>query len=301
MAEIADWRLTDKGGAVKKTGGRVATAQTNWWQVVLGSFAPGAGDPNILLATEQNREKVDRIKAELEDRGLLLQARGDLFPEEADEGSLADAQRVAAVFDIRDAILLDAAEALFNVEAGVGRRHPTRTRREARAEAMLFTDPADRSGGGGAGGGPKYVAPDRRVVEEFVGDKQIVLTGKRQPELNATVNAYMVDHRRQWEGQSVDPKQTVLEMIRGTTEYKRIHTLRGEATDENTWVNRRQDRLTQLGLTAKAAEARGIELAATGASLVDIGAGKFQAGKGRKDITMMNRLEKVAEQVGSAL
>jgi hypothetical protein len=166
-----------------------------------------------------------------------------------------------------------------------------------------FTDPGSGrppSGGGGSGRA-RYVAPDRRLVEEFVGDKMIVLTGKRQPELQKIVDAYMSADRKAYEGKSIDPKAEVMEKIRDLSEYKRIHKLRGEATDENTWVNQRQQRLQQLGVTSAAAGARGIDLAAVGTNLNDIDAGKFQLGRGRKDITLMNRLEKVAQQVGGTL
>lgn len=169
--------------------------------------------------------------------------------------------------------------------------------------SIFFTDPAGGSGSGsGRGAGaPAYVAPDRRTVEEFIGDKMIVLTGKRQPELQKFVDNFMRDAKKQWEGGSIDPQATALEDIRGTAEYKRIHTLRVDSMDENTWVNARQARLTQLGLGAAAAEARGIELAVTGTNLNDIDIGKFQIGRGRKDITLMNRLEKVAEQIAGQL
>ena len=165
----------------------------------------------------------------------------------------------------------------------------------------IFTDPGDRGRSGSGRGGPQYVGPDRRTIEEFVGDKMIVLTGKRQPELQAIVDKYMKDHKAQSEGASIDPGFGVLSNIRELAEYKRIHTLRAEATDENTWVNRRQDRLTQLGVGQKAAAARGIELAAIGTNLVDIDVGKFQMGRGRKDITLMNQLAKTADQMGRLL
>ena len=165
-----------------------------------------------------------------------------------------------------------------------------------------FTDPGDRSPTGGRGGSrPKYPAPDRRTVEEWVGDKLIILTGAKQPELQKIVDSYLKAHKAQWEGKAIDPAAEAIEKIRGLGEYKRIHTLRPDAADEDTWVSSRQNRLTQLGVGAKDAASRGIALAATGANTVDIDAGKFQIGKGRKDITMMNRLEKVAEQVAGNL
>lgn len=308
-AQIADWRLPSKGSAARKKGGKSEPVQTSWWLSALtavgGAFTEGLGAPNLLEVASEDKERAEAMKGDLEDKGLLLEDRSELFSDAGGSNEVAEA--FAFVTDWRDAILLASAEAAFDFQTGTGRRSPTRVRNQARAAASerarlaLFDDPAGGGGGGSGAARPVYVAPDRRVVEEFVGDKQIVLTGRRRPELNSIVDAYMADHRRQWEGKSVDPKQTVMERIRGTAEYKRIHTLRGEAADENSWVNARQDRLMQLGVGAKAAEARGIELAATGASLANIDVGKFQAGRGRKDITMMRRLEKVAEQIGGQI
>ena len=42
-------------------------------------------------------------------------------------------------------------------------------------------------------------------------------------------------------------------------------------------------------------------MAATGAAVADIDAGKFQMGRGRKDITLMNRLEKAAAGIARRL
>ena len=199
----------------------------------------------------------------------------------------------------RDAILLEAAEQYFNksesqfqYESPIGPPGPP--------PPNFFTEPAGGSGSGGRGG-PKYVAPDRRQVEEYVGDKMIVLTGKRQPELGKFVDKYLAAAKAAFEGKSIDPASETLENIRGLAEYKRIHTLRAEGTDENTWVNRRTQRLEQLGMGSGAAAARGIELAATGATLANIDIGKAQTARGRKDITLFNRLEKVAAGIGSRL
>lgn len=314
---IADWRTASGEGSAgrvpaRKVGDTEPTAPvTNWWDPLnvenllkLGAITTAVAQPGLgLLAAIPYylRGEADRnaLIDEAREEGSLLEDRSEEF---GPEGNVDVAQAFAIVTDIRDAILLNAAEGLLD---STGKRNPTRVRvaRRAAERLALFEDPAggDSGGGGGGRGGPVYVAPDRRIVEEFVGDKMIVLTGRRQPELQAVVDAYMRDHRRQWEGKSVDPQATVLEQIRNSKEYKRIHELRAESADENTWVNQRQDRLTQLGLTSAAAEARGIELAAVGTNLNDIDIGKFQIGRGRKDITLMRRLEEVAGQIGSVI
>ena len=231
--------------------------------------------------------------------------RGDtMFGYDTDEVlASAAANEGLDITVFRDAILLEAAEQYYNknasdfqYESPIGPPGPNSI------EAYnYFNDPANRSGSGSGSRGPQYVAPDRRQVEEYVGDKMIVLTGKRQPELSKFVDAYLADAKAAFEGASVDPAMGVLENIRGTAEYKRIHTLRDEATDENTWVNRRQQRLEQLGLSSAQAGGRGIELAATGANLNDIDTGKLQTARGRKDITLMNTIEQTAKTIGGLL
>ena len=200
----------------------------------------------------------------------------------------------------RDAILLDAAEQYFNSQSSPF-QYESPIGPPERPPVNFFTDPASGSGSGSGRTGPEYVAPDRRVIEEWVGDKLIILTGAKQPELQEIVDAYLSADRQAFEGKSIDPSAEATEKIRGLAEYKRIHTLRPDAAQEDTWVSSRQNRLTQLGVGAKDAAERGILLAATGASTVDIDVGKFEIGKGRKDITMLNRLAKTADQMGRLL
>jgi len=321
MVDILDWRIPDIMGsnAWDAVGGYLDPIPDDgdWWNSPVGNIQKGSavaslltnpalGAPQAYGAWLYGQFNEQREIAKLEETDDVLQDRSDFLDGSIEEEQLA----VATMFDVRDGILLDAAEALFNVGMESGRgRHPTRARGRGPTDHVpgsgnpnsdRYSDPAGGSSGSGRGG-PQYVAPDRRLIEEFVGDKQIVLTGRRRPELNSIVDAFMADHKRQFEGASVDPGATVLEKIRDTAEYKRIHTLRADSADENTWVNSRQDRLTQLGVGAAAAEERGIELAATGANLANIDVGKFQTGRGRKDITMMRRLEKVAEQIGGTI
>lgn len=326
IPEVTDWRSPSEqvGQRMYGTTPPPPTQDRSWWDVVTGMVPFSREIKASHYAAEERKEEV---RQGYQDRGVYLRDTSGSFGPSGPQGSHTDShpyfsgtaypnmslsdfnqgysredENVAYIFDVRDAILMNTADALMKQsgDAGFGIQGPPF---RPPVDDSMFTDPSGGSGsrGGGGGGGPKYIAPDRRVIEELVGDKQIVLTGKRRPELNKIVDAFMRDHKRQFEGVSVDPKQTIMEDIRATAEYKRIHTLRGEATDENTWVNQRQDRLEQLGLGSKAAEARGIGLATTGAALASIDIGKFQAGKGRKDITMMRRLEKVAEQVGGLL
>jgi len=338
MVDILDWRIPDITtgftGFIQDVGEAVSSVGSNawdavggyldpipddgdWWNSPVGNIQKGSavaslltnpalGAPQAYGAWLYGQFREQQEIAELEETDDVLQDRSRFLDGSIQEEQLA----VATMFDVRDGILLDTAEALFNVGMESGRgRHPTRARNRRPTDHVpgsgnpnsdRYSDPAGGSRGGGRAA-PKYVAPDRRTIEELVGDKMVVLTGRRRPELGAIVDGYMSDHKAAWEGGSVDPKATVLESIRNTAEYKRIHKLRGTGIDENTWVNSRQDRLTQLGLGAKAAEDRGIELAATGANLAEIQTGKFLFGKGRKDISMMRRLEAVAEQIGGVV
>ena len=208
------------------------------------------------------------------------------------------------IMDLRDRALMESLKGYYELnndpriqyEGAIGPPGPNSI------EAFnYFNDPANRKGSGSGSRRPQYVAPDRRVIEEFVSDKMIVLTGARQPEFASIVDSYLSAAKQQFEGASIDPKAEVISRIRDLSEYKRIHTLRDEATEEDTWVGHRQQRLEQLGMASGDAASRGIALAATGATLADIQTDKVQTAKGRKDISLMNRLEQTAKTVGGLL
>ncbi len=109
------------------------------------------------------------------------------------------------------------------------------------------------SGSGGSGSaGPVYVEPDRRVVEDFVKGAMISLVGSTlDGRLSKIVDLYMSDHRKNFDvkERSIDPSQSVLEAIRGTIEYQRIHQNRPDTEDERTWISDRRLAAAQGGLT----------------------------------------------------
>jgi hypothetical protein len=250
------------------------------------------------------------VEAEAEAAGKVLEDPEDIA-ERMGYASLDD-MNVSSVIDVRDALLAMAAEGGFNMVRDIqilaDRISPGHAGQYRDIDSALFGDPAGGSGSGsgrgrsgGGGGGPVYVAPDRRVVEEFVKDKMIVLTGKNQPEFKKVVDDYMRDHKKMAEGASVDPKATVMEGIRGLDEYKRIHKMRQESQDESTWISVRQQRLEQLGLSGANAASRAQAFAAGGVNVNDIDLGAYQYSKGRKDISLMRKLDKVAGQIGRLL
>ena len=324
MAGFADWR--DGGRTGDDVGGQTESrGQVNWWNPATWSNSYLFDPTPAYVAPLGQNEEADRLK----DEGRYLYKRdlggsdpntltpiqrhaewlkdrpsgdgSDIFGYDRDEvlQSAADNEGLdITVF--RDAILLDAAEQYFNNQSS-NFQYESPIGPPERPPVNFFTDPAGGGSGSGGRAGPEYVAPDRRVIEEWVGDKLIILTGAKQPELQEIVDAYLSADRQAFEGKSIDPAAEATAKIRGLAEYKRIHTLRPDAAQEDTWVSSRQNRLTQLGVGAADAAERGILLAATGANTVDIDVGKFEIGKGRKDITMLNRLAKTADQMGRLL
>ena len=164
----------------------------------------------------------------------------------------------------------------------------------------------DGSGGGGrgrggGGGGPEYIAPDKRLIQDWVKDKSIVLLGKSSAQQDAWVKAYMSAHKKQFEGKSIDPQAEVTDKIRNTSEYKKIHGFRKDDVDEDTWVSERREMLVRLGVSDQLAGERAIDLATVGANTSKIKTGKFLTGKGIQDVGLMNDLKRSAKMVAGIL
>jgi hypothetical protein len=165
------------------------------------------------------------------------------------------------------------------------------------------------SGSGGRGGsrGPSYVAPMREVVEDTVKAMLTALTGSESDDLiQEYTDAYLAAHRGQFDvrmsgGEDIDPNQVVLEKIRGQEDYKSIHALRSEGDSETRWISDRQGRLSQLGVASTDADDQALWLAQTGTNLNDIETGQLQTSKGRKDVTLFNKLGNAAQQVVGSL
>jgi hypothetical protein len=138
-----------------------------------------------------------------------------------------------------------------------------------------FFDGGFGGGGGGGGGfaGPTYVAPDRRVVEDFVKGSLVSLVGEVPDHLvGPTTDLYMSDHRRNFDSEraEIDPQQSVLERIRGTQEYQTIHQLRPESDDERSWIASRRSAAQQGGLTVKRQEQFAIDQATVAGDLDEV-------------------------------
>jgi len=176
-----------------------------------------------------------------------------------------------------------------NIESVMARGPGGRTRPGGRRERGGggvddgFFDPfADIGGGGGRGGGggggggrvgPVYRAPDRRNTEDLVKGMLVSLIGSGfsvyQEEFT---DLFMKEDRRNFDSErtAIDPSASVLEAIRGTKEYKTIHKLRPESTDERTWISDRIRAAQFGGLTGSRQEGFAIEQAATGGDIEDV-------------------------------
>jgi hypothetical protein len=163
--------------------------------------------------------------------------------------------------------------------------------------------PVGGGSGGRGGGGPRYVAPMREVIEDTVRAMLVALTGSDSEELvQKYSDEYESAHKKQWDiarkgGTDIDPNQVVLEAIRGQEDYGRIHKLRPEAESETRWISDRMQRMSQLGVTSQTAADQAIWLAQTGTNLNDIETGQLQTSKGRKDITLFNKIQRAGDQV----
>lgn len=188
-----------------------------------------------------------------------------------------------------------------------------RTTDERMAPNQDFDFDIGPGGGGGGGGGratgPVYIAPDRRAIEDNVKAQLMTYTGEFTDQRVAELaDAFEAAHREDWdtrvsgvEGRATDPNQVVLDLVRGQENYKKAHALRGDGDDEARWIGDRRSRLGQLGVTSEDADSRAITMAQLGTNLNDIETGQFQNSKGRQDITLMNTLQKAANQVAEAL
>jgi hypothetical protein len=128
-------------------------------------------------------------------------------------------------------------------------------------------------GGGGGFAGPQYVAPDRRVVEDFVKGSMVSLIGTIDDAMVGPItDLYMADHRKNFDtlDREIDPSQSVVEAIRGTTAYQSIHKLRPKSVDERDWIGERRQAAAQGGLTESKQEQFAITQAATGGDPADV-------------------------------
>lgn len=130
-------------------------------------------------------------------------------------------------------------------------------------------------GGGGGGGftGPEYVAPDRRVVEDTVKGTMISLIGTVDEQLlNKGVDLFMRDHRRNFDntGEEISPIASVMELIRGTEDYKVAHQSRPESADERRWISERLQAARSGGLDTAEQEDFAITQATVGGDIGDV-------------------------------
>jgi hypothetical protein len=118
---------------------------------------------------------------------------------------------------------------------------------------------------GGGGGGPKYQAPDRNLVRDSAQAMMVSMVGQSDdPRIHALTELYLRDHRRQFDGASVEPAQSVKDYIRSFEDYKRIHDLRPESIDEMEWVPTQAAQLAAGGMRVGEIDQRAITQAQVG-------------------------------------
>ena len=178
-----------------------------------------------------------------------------------------------------------------------------------------FFDPfADLDGGGGFGGGggggfagPVYRAPDRRTTQDLVKGMLVSLIGSGFTIYEEEfTDLYMKEDRRNFDSETaaIDPTTSVLEAIRQTEEYKTIHKLRPESTDERTWISERIRRAEFGGLTGSLQEDFAIAQAAIGEDLSEVeegaAAAQFQI-SGRAPDLLQGKIRRVTEGMFGAV
>jgi hypothetical protein len=129
-----------------------------------------------------------------------------------------------------------------------------------------YLNPAPK-GGSGRSRAP-YQRPDERLVRSAVSGAWAELTGGgTQQQIDAAVQQFFVDDRADYDnvGQQIDAMAGVLETIRKTDDYKAIHQLRTEGTDERTWISSKVGRLLQAGVSERLAQELGVAQAQAGA------------------------------------
>ena len=128
---------------------------------------------------------------------------------------------------------------------------------------------AQASGGGGGARGPTYQRPDEAAVRDGIKAFQVAVTGSLDDALlDQSTDTYMASHRKNFDnpGQEFNPIQAAQDVIRNSSTYKDIHSLRPESSDEMAWVTSQQGRLRMVGLSAEQSETLGISLARVGSS-----------------------------------
>ncbi len=173
--------------------------------------------------------------------------------------------------------------------------------------------PDDDGGGGGFGGGgggfagPVYRAPDRRQAGDLVKGMLVSLIGSGFTIYEEEfTDLFMKEDRRNFdsEREAIDPTTSVFEAIRQTEEYKTIHKLRPESTDERTWISDRIRAAEFGGLTESLQEDFAITQATVGGDIEDVQVAASVAQlqtSGRATGTIERRMRSAAEGLFAAV
>lgn len=132
----------------------------------------------------------------------------------------------------------------------------------------------DRGGSSSLGGGRRggatreYIGPDRGLVEDWVKQQLINKVGRANGDrIQMLTDVYMADDKKNFgitKGEGIDPKQSVIEKIREFDDYKRIHAMRSDADDEDTWISGQMSQLLDAGVSSAEAEKLAINFAQAG-------------------------------------
>jgi hypothetical protein len=147
-------------------------------------------------------------------------------------------------------------------------------------ENFFKTAPELDLGAGGGGFQRIYEAPDRREVTENVKNylAQVLGDSSDKKLVNRLVEIYMTDHRRSFDNPEagIRPWFSVKEAVRARDDYKQIHKLRPDTTDELEWVTQYQFYIDQAGIPPGLRDMTAVDFATVGASQQAASRGAFR-------------------------
>jgi len=291
----------------------------------------GITDPratSALIETRRHLQLIADLKASLNQTGSDTSRQGRIDSAQAWLVEYATGRISQAEID---AIMTELDNLPGNLSDANLMRYITDMKNSIAGRIIANESPADptvlnpgRGGGGGGGGlgallGPVYIAPDERVVGDQVSGILVNLIGSIDEDFKRTlVDLYMREDRRNfdeglppvdrgagvWQGSQVDPTQSVIEAIRNSSEYQRIHRLRPDGTDERTWISSRRTIGEQSGLMTSQLDDFGVDQAKIGGDLTDLQSAaatrQFKL-TGKAPAFLENRFRGIAQNIARSL
>ena len=167
------------------------------------------------------------------------------------------------------------------------------------AEQLIADMLAEMQAQGAKGAaGPRYNPPDSNLVSDWVEGQLQVLVGDIDPGRSVMLrDLYLRADRQAFDGQAVDPRQSVLERIRTFDDYQTIHRLRPDSINEAEWIPAQVGGLIKAGVRNAIIEKRAIQQATAGVAPVEAGAAANiteMMGTGRPLPAFMQNIQDVA-------